>query len=187
MQVESCRSGTVVLKMAGKASLLGDIATKELMAGEVLRAMALHAAAIDSFKSGYHQIQIVPKDIHKIAFKTTFGLYEFLVMPFGLTNAPATFNRMMERIFCVHRVYTGVFFDDIIVYSKSLEEHKEHLKAVFQALQENKLYINRKKSEFFLEEIHYLGHIISKDGIRMDPQKLEVINAWPEPRNLHEL
>ncbi|MCO5584682.1 hypothetical protein L7F22_038613 [Adiantum nelumboides] len=71
-------------------------------------------------------------------------------------------------------VQKGVFFDDIIVYSKSLEEHKAHLKAVFQALQENKLYINRKKSEFFLEEIHYLSHIISKDGIRMDPQKLEV-------------
>ncbi|MCO5596763.1 hypothetical protein L7F22_050832 [Adiantum nelumboides] len=138
-------------------------------------------------KSGYHQIQIVLEDIHKTAFRTTFGLYEFLVMPFGLTNTLATFNRMMERIFCVHRVYIGVFFDDIIVYSKSLEEHKAHLKAVFQALQENKLYINHKKSEFFLEEIHYLGHIISKDGIRMDPQKLEIINAWPEPRNLHEL
>ncbi|MCO5579632.1 hypothetical protein L7F22_033489 [Adiantum nelumboides] len=122
-------------------------------------------------KSGYHQIQIVPEDIHKTTFRTT---YEFLVMPFGLTNAPATFNRMMERIFRVHRAYKGVLFDDIIVYSKSLEEHKEHLKAVFQALQENKLYINCKKSEFFLEEIHYLGHIISKDGIRMDPQKLEL-------------
>ncbi|MCO5609708.1 hypothetical protein L7F22_063940 [Adiantum nelumboides] len=133
------------------------------------------------------QIQIVPEDIHKTVFRTTFGLYEFLVMPFGLTNAPATFNRMMDRIFCVHRADTGVFSDDIIVYSKSLEEHKEDLKAVFQALQENKLYINRKKNKFFLEEIHYLGHIISKDGIQMDPQKLEVINAWPTPRNLHEL
>ncbi|MCO5602208.1 hypothetical protein L7F22_056337 [Adiantum nelumboides] len=67
-------------------------------------------------KSGYQQIQIVPKDTHQTAFRTTFGLYEFLVMPFGLTNAPATFNRMMKRIFRVHRAYTEVFFDDIIVY-----------------------------------------------------------------------
>ncbi|MCO5563944.1 hypothetical protein L7F22_017596 [Adiantum nelumboides] len=138
-------------------------------------------------KSGYHQIRIVPEDIHKTAFRTTFGLYEFLVMPFGLTNALATFNRMMDRIFRPHHSYTGVFFDDIIVYSKTLEEHKEHLKKVFEELHRNKLFINGKKSEFFLQEIRYLGHIISKDGIKMDPEKLKVIEEWPQPKNLHEL
>ncbi|MCO5606112.1 hypothetical protein L7F22_060299 [Adiantum nelumboides] len=139
------------------------------------------------FKSGYHQIRIVDEDIVKTAFCTTFGLYEYLVMPFGLTNTPATFNRMMERIFRPHRNFTGVFFDNVIIYSKTIEEHKEHLKVIFQALRDNKLYVNQKKSEFFLQEIQYLGHIISKNGIRMDPAKLEVIKDWPNPRNLHEV
>ncbi|MCO5568294.1 hypothetical protein L7F22_021993 [Adiantum nelumboides] len=138
-------------------------------------------------KSGHHQIRIVDEDIVKTAFRTSFGLYEYLVMPFGLTNAPATFNCMMERIFQPHRNFTGVFFDDVIIYSKTIEEHKEHLKVIFQALRDNKLYVNQKKSEFFLQEIQYLGHIISKNGIRMDPAKLEVIKDWPNPRNLHEV
>ena len=75
-------------------------------------------------KSGYHQIRIVPKDIHKTAFRTQFGLYEYLVMPFGLTNASATFNQLIDRIVYKYHSFTGVFFDDIIVYSKMLEEHK---------------------------------------------------------------
>ena len=91
-------------------------------------------------KSGYHQIRIVPKDIHKIAFRTQFHLYEYLVMPFGLTNAPAMFNRLMDRIFRKHRSYTSVFFDDIIVHSKTVEEHKEHLAQVFKELREHKAY-----------------------------------------------
>ena len=83
---------------------------------------------------------------------------------------------MMERIFHNHRAYTGVFFDDIIIHSKTLEEHKEHIKAVLAELRANKLFVNDKKSEFFMQEIKYLGHIISKEGIRMDPDKLKVIN-----------
>ena len=93
----------------------------------------------------------------------------------------------MDIIFCKHRLFTRVFFDDIIVYSKTLEEHKEHLSKVFQELQEHKLYVNSKKSEFFFKEISYLGHIISKDAIRMDPYKLKIIQEWPQPLNLHEL
>ena len=102
-------------------------------------------------KRGYHQIRIVLEDIHKISFRTQFGFYEYLVMPFGLTNAPATFKRLMDRIFGKHHSFTGVFFDDIIVYSKRLEEHKAHLEKVFKELKEHNLYVNSKKIEFFLK------------------------------------
>ena len=138
-------------------------------------------------KSGYHQIRIAPQDQHKTSFRTTFGLYEFLVMPFGLTNAPATFNRMMERIFRPYRKFTGVFFDDILVFSTSEEEHNKHLSQVFEELRKHKLFVNAKKSEFFLTEIHYLGHIVSHNQVRMDPVKVKVIIEWPIPTNVHEV
>ena len=93
----------------------------------------------------------------------------------------------MECTICKHRNFIGVFFDDIIVFSKTLEDHKRHLRQVFQELRQNKLYVKTKKSEFFLEEIQYLGHIISKEGIRMDLDKLKVIEDWPVPKNLHKV
>ena len=138
-------------------------------------------------KSWYHQIRIRCEDVHKTAFRTTFGLYEFLVMPFGLTNAPATFNRMMDRIFRSYRSFMGTFFDDIIVFSKNDAEHRKHLAMVFAELSKHRLVVNGKKSEFFLEEIHFLGHIISKDGVRMDPAKVEAIRSWPDLRTLHDV
>ena len=90
-------------------------------------------------KSNFHQIQIVSNDIHKT---TSFGLFEYLDMPFELTNAPAKFNRMMDNLFRSYRTYIGVFFHNVIVYSKSIEEHKKHLWGVFQVLRDNKLYVN---------------------------------------------
>ena len=113
---------------------------------------AIYFSRID-LKSGYHEVRIVPQDIHKRAFRTMFGLFEYLVMLFGLTNAPTTFNKMMDNLFRAHQSYTGVFIDDVIVYSKSLEDHIFNLHEVFQVLRAHKLYINLKKSEFFLEEI----------------------------------
>ncbi|MCO5568346.1 hypothetical protein L7F22_022045 [Adiantum nelumboides] len=138
-------------------------------------------------KSGYHQIRVNPADVPKTAFGTTFGLYEFLVMPFGLTNAPATFNCMMDRIFRPLRHCVGTFFDDMIVFSKSEVEHMEHLRAVLEMLRKESLVVNGKKSEFFMEEIHFLGHIVSKDRVRMDPAKIKAIQDWPKLVNLHEV
>ncbi|MCO5550459.1 hypothetical protein L7F22_003946 [Adiantum nelumboides] len=128
-------------------------------------------------KCGYHQIRIVDEDIIKTAFPTTFGLYEYLVMPFGLTNALAIFCCMMEQIFWPYRNFTGVFFDDVIIYSKFIEEHKKQLQVIIQALRDNN-FINQKKSDFLLQETQYLGHIFSQSVIHMDPTKLEVIKVW---------
>lgn len=108
-------------------------------------------------------------------------------MPFGLSNAPATFNRMMDIIFREHRAFVGKFFDDMLVFSKKEEEHRKHSAIVFAKIKRQKLYINPKKSELCMHEIHFLGHIVSKDGVQMDPTKVEAIKSWAKPKNLHEV
>ena len=94
---------------------------------------------------------------------------------------------MMDRIFRPFRQFVGTFFDDMIVYSKSEEEHREHLTVVFNELRSHRLLVNGKKSEFFLEQIHFLGHIVSKDGVRMDPAKVEAIRTWPDLKTVHDV
>ncbi|MCO5614839.1 hypothetical protein L7F22_069123 [Adiantum nelumboides] len=126
-------------------------------------------------RSGYHQIRVNPEDVSKTAFRSTFILYEFLVMPFEFTNAPATFNRMMDKTFRPVPHYVGIFFIDMTVFSKSKAEHKEHLRATFDMLPKQKLVVNEKKSEFFMEVIQFLGHIVSKDRLRMNPAKIKAI------------
>ena len=101
-------------------------------------------------KSVYHQVCVVLEDVHKTAFRTSFGLYDYLVVLFGLSNALATFNHMMERIFGKYRHFARTFFEDIPIRSKTLEEHYEHLDLIFKELQTHQLFINAKKSEFFL-------------------------------------
>ncbi|MCO5606129.1 hypothetical protein L7F22_060316 [Adiantum nelumboides] len=129
-------------------------------------------------KSGYHQIGIVNTDILKTAFRTTFGLYKYLVMSFGLTNALATFNRMMERIFRPYRNFTGVFFDDVTIFSKSIEEHKKNLQAIFQALRDNKLFINqfslikRKENFSYKKNVKYVWTKRKQEAFDKLKQKL---------------
>ncbi|KAI4325494.1 hypothetical protein MLD38_030885 [Melastoma candidum] len=121
-------------------------------------------------RSGYHQIRVRDSDIMKTAFRTRYGHYEFLVMSFGLTNAPAAFMELMNRIF---RPY--LFIDDILVYSKSMEEHTEHLRLVLEVLKANQLYAKLSKCEFWMSSVSVLGHVVSAEGIAVDPAKVEAV------------
>ena len=128
-------------------------------------------------RSGYHQLLIRSEDIPKTAFRTRYGHYEFLVMPFGLTNAPAVFMDLMNRVF---RPYLDqfiiVFIDDILIYSKSKEEHKEHLRIALETLKNHKLYAKFSKCEFWLDEVKFLGHVVSKEGISVDSAKIDAVS-----------
>jgi hypothetical protein len=138
--------------------------------------------------SGYHQLKIKSEDIPKTTFRTRYGHYEFLVMPFGLTNAPAAFMDLMNRVFHEYLDrFVIAFIDDILVYSKSLEEHEDHLRIVLQILRDKKLYAKLKKCEFWLNQVVFLGHVISKDGITVDPSKIEAVVSWDRPTNVSEV
>ena len=136
-------------------------------------------------RSGYHQLRIKDVDVHKTMFRTRYEQYEFLVMPFGLTNTPTAFMDLMNRVF---RPYVDQFFvvfiDDILVYSKNRKSHDTHLRVVLETLRKEQLYAKLSKCEFWLNEVSFLGHIVSKEGIRVDPKKIEVVVEWKPPRNI---
>ncbi|KAL5561945.1 hypothetical protein UlMin_031692 [Ulmus minor] len=139
-------------------------------------------------RSGYHQLKIRESDIPKTAFRSRYGHYEFLVMSFGLTNAPAAFMDLMNRVFkeFLDR-FVIVFIDDILVYSKSAEEHEEHLRLILQTLRDHQLFAKFKKCEFWLNQVAFLGHVISKDGVAVDPSKVEAVENWKPPTNASEV
>lgn len=138
--------------------------------------------------AGYHQVRMHTPDIHKTAFRTHNGHYEYLVMPFGLCNAPSTFQALMNEVFRpLLRKSVLVFFDDILIYSASWLEHLQHVREVLTLLRQHKLAVKHKKCEFGQEELEYLGHIISRAGVKVDRAKIAAMLDWPQPTTITEL
>ena len=133
--------------------------------------------------SGYWQVEVDSRDREKTAFVTPFGLFQFRVMPFGLCNVPATFQRLMERVLAgLHWMTCLVYLDDISIFSRSVETHVKQLKEVLERLKIAGLKIRPKKCHLFQTSVQYLGHVISAEGIRTDPQKVACVSNWPVPR-----
>ena len=128
---------------------------------------------------GYNQV-CIKEYVHKIAFRTWYGNYEFMVVPFGLTNALATFMSLMNNFFSQYLdKFVLVFLDDILIYFKNEVEHEEHLRLVLHILRKNQLYSKLNKLGFYQSKVQYLGHIISKEGIVVDLEKIATIMEWP--------
>ncbi|GBG75327.1 hypothetical protein CBR_g19960 [Chara braunii] len=139
-------------------------------------------------KSDYDQIEVHPDDQYKTAFRTRYGHYEFIVMPFGLTNAPATFQRCMNDLFRPWLdKFVVVYLDDILAFSKTLQEHQGHLRQVLEKLREANFKINAKKSKWAKTQVLYLGHVLDGDGIKPEDSKIATIRDWPTPLTLIEL
>ncbi|GJT55950.1 putative reverse transcriptase domain-containing protein [Tanacetum coccineum] len=130
----------------------------------------------DDLRSGYHQLRVYEDDIPKTTFRMRYGHFEFTVMPFGLTNAPAIFMDLMNRV-CKPNLDKFVI-DDILIYSKSKEEHEIYLRLVLELLRKEKLYAKFSKCEFWLQEVHFLGHVVNQNGIHVDPSKIEAVKKW---------
>jgi hypothetical protein len=139
-------------------------------------------------RSGYHQLKILECDIPKTTFVSRYGPYEYTVISFGLTNAPAYFMYLMNKVFMEYLdKFVVVFIDDILVYSRREEEHEEHLRLALQKLRENRLYAKLSKCEFWMNQVAFLGHVISKGGISVDPSKVQDVLSWDAPMSVGDI
>jgi hypothetical protein len=137
---------------------------------------------------GYHQIKIRAENIPKTTFSTRYGLFQYLVMSFGLMNALAHFMYVMNSVFMSELgKFVMEFIDDILVYSKSMEEHEQHLQIVLQQLQEHQMYAKFSKCEFWIKEVPFLGHVVSPEGIAVDPSKVKEVLDWKLPTSMSEV
>ncbi|XP_070023064.1 uncharacterized protein [Nicotiana sylvestris] len=173
--VQDCHAKTVTLAMPGLPRL-----EWKLQGARVFSKIDL--------RSRYHQLKIRDSNVSKTAFRTRYDHYKFLVMSFGLTNAPATFMDLMNRVFRPY-IYSFfiVFIDDILIYSRSLGEYEQHLRVVLQTMQDQKLYAKFFMCEFWLESVAFLGHVMSEEGIKVDPKKIEAVQSWPCPISVTEI
>lgn len=129
-----------------------------------------------------------PDDIQKTAFRAHNGHYEYLMMPFGLCNAPSTFQAAMNEVFHPHlRQFILVFFDDILVYSKTWKDHLDHLRVTLQILRVENFFVEPSKCSFAQRQVEYLGHWISSEGVRVDENKVQAMKEWPKPTTVREL
>ncbi|MBW0504884.1 hypothetical protein O181_044599 [Austropuccinia psidii MF-1] len=139
-------------------------------------------------RGAYNLLRIKEGDEHLTCFRTKYGSYEYLVMPFGLTNAPASFQNLVNDIFyALHDVYSVVYLDDIMVFSKSEEEHVTHVSTVLSRLRANNLFAKASKCLFHVSSVEYLGYLVSSEGLKMDQAKVQHILNWPPPRSLKAL
>jgi hypothetical protein len=157
-----------------------DVLFDQLAGAKVFSNIDLH--------SGYHEIKIRPFEITKTAFSTRYGLNQYLVMSFGLTNALSYFMYLMNSIFMTKLdKFVEIFIYDILIYSKNEKEHAEHFRIVLQRLRDHKLYAKFSKCEFWLDSVKFLGHTISKDGISVDPSKVQDVMDWKPSKSVHRI